>query len=260
MIVDSHIHLGMNVVAPCVDKSVKAVLSLMDYLGIDLSISTGTALMFGRSEAGLRIALDAYHLSEGRILNYAYFNPHYSDEGLNWVKRCLQHEAFVGIKIHPPGVECYPDDARWNPIWRLASELGVPILTHSWWVSDYNPRQRYATPDRFEYYVKAYPDVDLILGHAGWRHDGNRAAAELARNYPNVYVDLSGDIYSFGLVEWLVEQIGADRVLFGSDLTMIDGRTVMGRILDADISLQAKTLILGENAVRLFGLNRDHMV
>ncbi len=256
MIVDSHIHLGLTVSAPCVDKSTGAVLALMNHLEIDLSISTGTALIFGRPEAGFRVALEAYRQSEERILSYAFFNPHYPEEDLSWARRCLEHEAFVGIKIHPPIAACYPDDERWNPIWRLASELGVPILTHSWWVSDYNPIQRYATPDRFEHYVKTYPDVNLILGHAGGRYEGHLAAAKLARAYPNVYVDFSGDSYSFGLVEWFVEQIGADRILFGSDLTMIDGRTVMGRILDADISAEAKALILGENAVRLFGLSR----
>jgi predicted TIM-barrel fold metal-dependent hydrolase len=67
-------------------------------------------------------------------------------------------------------------------------------------------------------------------------------------------MDLSGDSYSFGLVEWLVEHAGADRVLFGSDLFMIDGRTVMGRVLDAGISSEAKAMILGENAARIFGL------
>ncbi len=95
----------------------------------------------------------------------------------------------------------------------------------------------------------------MILGHAGGRYEGHRAAAKLARSYPNVYMDLSGDSYSFGLVEWLVEQAGADRILFGSDLFMIDARTVMGRVLDADISSAAKALILGENAVRIFGLS-----
>jgi hypothetical protein len=35
---------------------------------------------------------------------------------------------------------------------------------------------------------------------------------------------------------------------------MIDGRTTMGRVLDADISIPDRALIMGENAVRVFGL------
>jgi predicted TIM-barrel fold metal-dependent hydrolase len=255
MIVDSHIHLGASVSTPCVDTSLKAVLSLMDALNIDLSISTGHFLISGRMAAGFEEAIVAFRTSEGRIRSYAFFNPHYPQEDLEWARRCLDQEAFVGIKIHPPLAECYANDERWEPAWRLASELAVPIMTHSWWVSDYNPVQRYATPDQFERYVQTYPDVSLILGHAGGRYEGHRAAAKLARSYPNVYMDLSGDSYSFGLVEWLVEQAGAERILFGSDITMIDGRTVLGRVLDAHISHADKALILGENAVRVFGLD-----
>lgn len=254
MIIDSHIHLGAGASTPCVDGSVEAVLSLMDSLDIDVSISTGHALLFGRPEAGYEEALDAYRRSEGRILSCASYNPHYPQEELAWVRHCLEHEAFVGVKIHPPLANCYAHDERWEPVWRLASELAVPVVTHSWWVSDYNPTQRYATPDQFERYVQTYPDVNLILGHSGGRYEGHRAAAKLARSYPNVYMDLSGDSYSFGLVEWLVEHAGAERILFGSDITMIDGRTTMGRVLDANIPPAAKALILGENAARVFGL------
>ena len=35
MIVDSHMHVGMSAVTPCVDPSIQAVLAQMDHLGID---------------------------------------------------------------------------------------------------------------------------------------------------------------------------------------------------------------------------------
>lgn len=256
MIVDSHIHLGMTVSAPCVDKSTEAALALMDHLGIDKAISANHPLIAGRLQKGFDDAVEAYRLSRGRILSFAVFHPMYIEEDLNWVRRCLEHEAFVGIKIHPRRAEFYPDDERWDPVWRVASELQVPILAHTWWISDYNPGQRFCTPDRFEHYVRAYPGVMLILGHAGGRYEGHLSAARLARKYPNVFMDLSGDSYSFGLVEWFVQHAGADRVLFGSDVTLIDVRTTMGRVLDAEISAQDKALILGQNAVRLFGLKQ----
>jgi len=254
MIVDSHIHLGKMVSAPCVDASVQAMLSLMDSLHIDQSISTGSGLISGRTEVGFQTAVAAYEQSGGRLRSCAFFNPYYPGEDERWVRRCLAHKAFVGIKIHPPLVECYANDERWEPVWRLAAERHVPIVTHSWAVSDYNPTQRYATPELFERYVRAYPSVPFILGHSGGRYEGHRAAVALARKYANVHMDLSGDSYSLGLVEWLAQQAGAERVLFGSDNTMIDGRTTLGRVLDADLPAADKALILGENAVRVFGL------
>jgi predicted TIM-barrel fold metal-dependent hydrolase len=78
------------------------------------------------------------------------------------------------------------------------------------------------------------------------------AAADLARRYPNVALDTSGDCYTLGLIEHLVEQAGADKVLFGSDLTWIDPRTQLGMILDAPLHDETKEKILYRNAHRIF--------
>ena len=94
--------------------------------------------------------------------------------------------------------------------------------------------------------------MTLILGHAGGRYRGHLAAAALAGRYPNVFVDTAGDCYALGLIEYLVNQVGAGRVLFGSDITWIDARTQLGMILDADLPTEAKQKILGENAARVF--------
>jgi uncharacterized protein len=255
MIIDSHMHLGSIVSTPCVDESIEAVIALMDHLDVEFAISTSFSLLDGRSDVGINTAREAYSLSQGRILAYTYVNPHYPDD-VKIARECLDDERFVGIKIHPSGVACFGNDVRWEPVWQLASEYDVPILAHSWALSDYNPSQRFSTPDLFEHYVGSFPDVNLILGHAGGRYEGYIAAANLARNYSNVYADLSGDSYSFGLVEWLVNHIGADRILYGSDLTMIEPRTQIGRILDADISIEAKAKIMGENAAQLFGIGQ----
>jgi hypothetical protein len=47
----------------------------------------------------------------------------------------------------------------------------------------------------------------------------DRLEIELAIAYDNVYLDLAGDGYALGLVEYLVAQVGAERILYGSDLT-----------------------------------------
>ena len=94
MIVDAHMHLGMSVVTPCVDPSIEGMLAQMDHLGIDVSISVGASgHVFGRPEAGYEAALEAYRLSEGRILSCVYYNPHYPEEDTERARRELAHEA-----------------------------------------------------------------------------------------------------------------------------------------------------------------------
>ena len=92
------------------------------------------------------------------------------------------------------------------------------------------------------------------VGGPGGRYGGHVAAAGLAGRYPGVFLDLAGDCYTLGLVDYLVEHAGADKILFGSDLTWIDPRTQLGVILDAHIPTESKRQILGLNAARIFAL------
>jgi predicted TIM-barrel fold metal-dependent hydrolase len=60
-----------------------------------------------------------------------------------------------------------------------------------------------------------------------------------------------------GVIEQLVAGAGAERVVFGSDMPLMDPRCQIGKIITAAIDDQAKRLVLGENAARLLGLAPD---
>ncbi len=261
MIIDAHCHLGRSPQFHFPDVSVARMLTSMDRLGIERAMCCHLAMLQGAWELGLRESIEAYRLAAGRILFYAAFDPTLAD-GVEQVARCLDREEFVGVKIHPSMHGRYADDDCYDAVWQLADQRRVPLLTHSWDLSEQNPTQKFSFPSRFETYATRYPDVPLILGHAGGRVRGHMAAVDLARRCPNVWLDTAGDCYALGLIEYLVQGAGADKVLFGSDLTWIDPRTQLGMILDADIAADAKQQILGANAARLFrladGVNQIH--
>ncbi|MCX7824507.1 MAG: amidohydrolase family protein [Verrucomicrobiae bacterium] len=251
MILDAHCHLGCSPQFRCPDASVETILKVMDRLGIERAVCAHQAMLYGEWELGFRESVEAHEKSGGRLLLYTVFDPT-QPQSLSLVERCLDTRGFVGIKIHPSIHGCFADDDRYEIVWQLAARRNVPILTHSWDISEQNPAQKFSFPDRFERYAASYPDVALILGHAGGRYRGHIAAASLAKRHANVFVDLSGDCYCLGLVEYLVAQIGSEKVLFGSDLTWIDPRTQLGMVLDADIPAGAKENILYLNAKRVF--------
>ena len=253
MIIDAHCHLGVWPQFHVPDASLATILQTMDRLGIEQAIAAPLPSLIGQAELGLREGLAAHRESRARILLYSVFDPRTPDS-LEFVRRSLEEPAVVGIKIHPAMHECRADDDCWRRVWELAASSRLPILTHSWCISDYNPTQKHAQPALFARYAREFPEVALILGHAGGRYEGHLAAAALAQAYDNVYLDLAGDSYGLGLVEYLVSQVGAARILYGSDLTWIDPRTQLGMILDADISEGDKANILRDNAVKLFRL------
>ncbi|HNC24490.1 MAG TPA: amidohydrolase family protein, partial [Opitutaceae bacterium] len=59
-----------------------------------------------------------------------------------------------------------------------------------------------------------------------------------------------------GLVEWACRELGPERLLFGSDTPLYHVAMQRTRIEAAEIPEPAKRLILRENALRFFRLDR----
>ena len=87
---------------------------------------------------------------------------------------------------------------------------------------------------------------------------GQLESIEVAKRARNVYLDVCGSQLFYGMLERMVREVGASRVLFGTDLPFIDPRYQLGRVLFARVPDSRKRKILGTNAARLFGLRAAH--
>jgi len=253
-IVDAHLHIGQPGVFFAPEAEPAQLLERMDQLGIAYSVCTDHRSIHegcGDTLAGLR---EVFECSGGRIHYLGVFDPRRSPECLDACRRARDWPGFVGLKIHPSFHGVPPEDPSYEPVWRFAVEHDLPILTHSWSVSDYNPVQYLSTPGRFEHYAQKFDDVRLVLGHAGGRGTGRHEAVRLANEYANVYLDFAGDIFCYRLIESLAEAVPADKILFGSDFPWVDPRAHLSRVLLADIDLSAKTRILRDNAIAVYRL------
>lgn len=256
MIIDSHSHLGYLSGYFNYDLKLGSVLQLMDKLNISLAISShAMGLTYGDLEASMEDSVHTYEKSGGRILSYYIFDPLNSQRSLEIMDKYPSRKIFKGIKIHPSFHLVPADDERYEAVWKYASKNKLPILAHTWDISLTNPVQAYSFPSRFEPYLKKYSEVILIMGHSGGRHDGIREAARLGRAYSNVYFDTAGDIYSNCWLEFLAGQVGSDRIMYGSDYSMMDQRNMLGVVMGSDLTIEDKENILYKNAARLFKLN-----
>ena len=61
---------------------------------------------------------------------------------------------------------------------------------------------------------------------------------------------------ALGATEFNVERAGEDKVLYGSDMALMDARQQIAKVVTADIPRGAKQKILGLNAMRLLRLDR----
>jgi hypothetical protein len=255
MIIDSHVHLGAMSGYYNYGNTLESLLSRMDALGIRYAVNSGTLdLTFGEFERSYQNDMRYYEQSEGRVFSYYSFNPFSGPQCLNLMEKYKDRRVFKGIKIHPAWHKAYGDDPRYEAVFAYAAENRLPIMSHTWSISLTNPIQKFSLPSTLTKYASQYPNARLILGHSGGRYDGMLEAMELAKSCPNVYCDCAGDIYLDRYIEVMVAGIGADRVLYGSDFSMMDQRIMLGVVLGADISLADKEKILCRNAAAMFNL------
>jgi predicted TIM-barrel fold metal-dependent hydrolase len=163
--------------------------------------------------------------------------------------RLLAHPRCSGIKIHPHA-HAYEIKEHGEAIFAFAAARDTVMLTHSGDVGSY--------PEDFLPFIDRYPSVKLILAHLGNSDDGGIArqvdAIRAARNR-NVWVDTSSSRSMYaGLIEWAVDDIGSDRILFGTDTPLYWSASQKARIETAQISEESKAAILWGNAAALLGL------
>jgi hypothetical protein len=195
---------------------------------------------------------DLVRYDPDRFFYFEVFNPLGDENHVERLKGSCGDPQCIGIKIHPTFHRTDADDERFAPVYRLAEEYEKPIMTHSWEYSSYNPEQNRSHPDKFRKFLKEFRRLPFILGHAGGRPSAFEATIELCNEFPNVYVDLAGDYFNNGLIDILASRIGAERVLFASDVDWIDTRCTLAPVLGSNLPDEDVLKILRLNAIRLF--------
>lgn len=186
--------------------------------------------------------------STPKLRQYVVIDPR-RPETYAQAEQMLNEPQCVGIKIHPEE-HGYPIREHGAAIFEFAAQRRAVVLTHS---SEQN-----SLAEDFVPWANEFPEVKLILAHIGCGWDGElghqvRAIQQSRRG--NVFADTSSARSIVpGLIEWAVREIGADRVLFGTDTPLYHAAMQRARIEHADLADADKRRILRENAERLFDL------
>ena len=75
---------------------------------------------------------------------------------------------------------------------------------------------------------------------------------QVCKDFPNVYVDFAGDYYHHGVIEAFADKIGADRILFGSDVNWFDPRCNLGLFLGANLPDEDIYKMLRTNTEKIY--------
>lgn len=246
---DMHGHLsGANGPA---EESIKRLLKFADRMEIErLIVYMGYPFARDPSPEEIRRQNDqvlrALDLSGGRALGFVYLNPKFTEESLKELDRCVRDGPMVGVKLWV-AVRCH--EKRLDPIVRRAMELKAPILQHTWLKTTGNMPGE-STPEDLAQLAARHPKAAFIAAHVGGQWENGIRAIRATRN---VVAEVCGSDPTAGLVEMAVRELGAERVMYGSDYGGRSYSSQLAKVYGADLSERDRRLILGGNIRRMLG-------
>ncbi|NNM87743.1 MAG: amidohydrolase family protein [Phycisphaerae bacterium] len=227
---DNHGHIGGSSGHYHVpDGDVNTLVHEMDRFGIEKVCLFSLVGVFTDEVHGNNHTIDAVQRHPERFIGFTLVNPHRGPDGMRReLERCAK-AGLRGIKLIPT-YQCYPEE---GPNIDIACEWANGreqlILNHYW-----------GGAAQIERLVATYPKACFFTGHT------TTAYAEVMKKYANLYV-CTCPVLEPRAVEQVVDAIGADRFLFGSDLTDLPIAWGIGPILFARLGERQRRMILGEN-------------
>jgi len=221
------------------------MLYAMDSAGIDVACLNHINYPDGTTSNDLTARFVAGH--PDRFVGFAYVSPTMPERMIPELTRAIDELGFVAIKVYSPTTPWHLNQPQWDPIYQFADERGLAMLFHT------GP-DPHAYPKYLSDIAPRFPRAKFVAGHSGNTPDERAQAIAAAQSHPNVYLETCSTFRTPGVIEQLVNEAGADRVLFGTDMPLMDPRPQIGKIITARISDEAKQKILGGNARRLLGI------
>lgn len=198
---------------------------------------------------------------------------------LDKLRHAVAHQAARGVyqgyrKGQPE------DDPLFDPFWRIFGELGIPHILQT----GFEPAPRYlASLKRLETVARRFPETKIVIGHLGGnvRHPSHPGFTQTPDelmpllSLPNVYFEVGyvlayenfevwGRDYEYPyprhqeLIRRIYDRIGADRLIWGSDMPNNERSCTYLQLLDLVrlhfdfMSPVERQRVLGDTAARLF--------
>lgn len=234
---DAHCHVGGSTDAE-IEAQIGRLVRLADRMDIERLI------LFIRSTPAAMRACERWR---SRCYGFVLTSGADPERALEDLERAVAQGPMVGLKMPGGGRRC--TDPGLLPLFRRAAALKAPIYQHAWIKAVGNfPGE--STPQDVAGLAARLPEAAILMGHAGG--DWERGI-RIARPHPNVSVELGGGDPTSGLVEMAVRELGAERVVYGSDVSGRNFGSQLAKVHGAAVPDASKFLILGGNLRRMLG-------
>src|SRR5450759_778756 len=196
------------------------------------------------------------------------------------LERCISELGFIGVQVSSSAGEMELGDKRLWPVWERAEELGAPVYLQPSGMTDIRqgPWQIWNSIGQpfeeamamaslmYEGALDAFPDLKICVAHGGGYlpyYIGRLDRNYLEKPYTKINMTRSPSeylkffyydscVYNVDILEHLVEKVGADRVILGSDFPVGEEEPVEFVNKSTCLSDEDKEKIIWKNATTLF--------
>jgi hypothetical protein len=103
--------------------------------------------------------------------------------------------------------------------------------------------------------ARQFPDIRFIMGHTGG--DVWFDCLDIVKPYPNIYVEPCSSYADRDKIRMSIDTVGLDRVLFGTDFTLINPAFVIGMVESSGLTEEEKSYIYYKNSIKLLKGGKD---
>lgn len=244
--IDIHTHMGPQYPIYVPYNDADSMVRYMDECNIEIIVSAPMEDLHSKGSTRRDIT-DAMQRYPDRIKGYYSVNPNFAPSIKEMEEAFLNNPGYVGLKFLPDYHRINITDESYADALAFANEKSLILLSHTWGLSMNGEACNSA--EKIAIILEKYPNITFIMGHS--IQGQTELAIELAHNYKNAYLDLCDTGRFYGMVEKMVDAVGADRVLYATDAPLQGYRFIQGAVFAADITDAEKKMIFRDNALRL---------
>ena len=185
----------------------------------------------------------------------------HNDDDFQNCRRWLQDGLIKGMKLYCGYEHYYPYDKRYQRVYDLCIEFGVPVMIHTGDTFSSKGKLRFSHPLNIDEIAVDNPELKIIICHLGnpWIQD----CEEIIYKNRNAYADISGLV--LGEFTHYFEDFMADKVkeflnyageprylLYGSDWPLSNMNSYLNFAAKLELAQHSRELLMFRNAQALF--------